>query len=114
MLNKTESKFEPKRTSWSSSNFWAKVNRDSWKPVAPATPSVNVFDTPDIPANGQSFAQRPIIGKRTADEYDNQISPRYNNAVVAQNYDEYTPEPDTPNGNIDVNMGETTTWGGGK
>lgn len=75
---------------------------------------MNVFDTPDIPANGQSFAQRPIIGKRTADEYDNQISPRFNNAVVAQNYDEYTPEPDTPNGNIDVNMGKTTTWGGGR
>ena len=95
-------------------NFEPRLIGTPGKPVAPATPSVNIFDTPDIPANGQSFAQRPIIGKRTADEYDNQISPRYNNAVVAQNYDEYTPEPDTPNGNIDVNMGETTTWGGGK
>ena len=95
-------------------NFEPKLIGTPGKPVAPATPSVNVFDTPDIPANGQSFAQRPIIGKRTADEYDNQISPRFNNAVVAQNYDEYTPEPDTPNGNIDVNMGKTTTWGGGR
>ena len=113
-VNKTESKFEPKEPAGALPNFEPRLIGTPGKPVAPATPSVNVFDTPDIPANGQSFAQRPIIGKRTADEYDNQISPRYNNAVVAQNYDEYTPEPDTPNGNIDVNMGETTTWGGGK
>ena len=113
-VNKTESKFEPKEPAGALPTFEPRLIGTPGKPVAPATPSVNVFDTPDIPANGQSFAQRPIIGKRTADEYDNQISPRYNNAVVAQNYDEYTPEPDTPNGNIDVNMGETTTWGGGK
>ncbi|WP_195339911.1 autotransporter-associated N-terminal domain-containing protein [Fusobacterium sp. 1001295B_180824_G3] len=84
------------------------------KPITPKVPSVSVFDTPEIPANGQSFAQRPIIGKRDKDEYDNQISPRFNNAVVAQNYDEYTPEPNTPNGDINVNMGETTTWNGGR
>ncbi|AVQ14852.1 autotransporter domain-containing protein [Fusobacterium nucleatum subsp. nucleatum ATCC 25586] len=113
-VNKKESKFEPKEPAGALPTFEPRLIGTPGKPVAPATPSVNVFDTPDIPANGQSFAQRPIIGKRTADEYDNQISPRFNNAVVAQNYDEYTPEPDTPNGNIDVNMGETTTWGGGK
>ena len=113
-VNKTESKFEPKEPAGALPTFEPRLIGTPGKPVAPATPSVNVFDTPDIPANGQSFAQRPIIGKRTADEYDNQISPRFNNAVVAQNYDEYTPEPDTPNGNIDVNMGKTTTWGGGR
>ena len=113
-VSKTEGEIKLIKPPESLPNFEPRLIGTPGKPVAPATPSVNVFDTPDIPANGQSFAQRPIIGKRTADEYDNQISPRYNNAVVAQNYDEYTPEPDTPNGNIDVNMGETTTWGGGK
>ena len=113
-VSKTEGEIKLIKPPESLPNFEPRLIGTPGKPVAPATPSVNVFDTPDIPANGQSFAQRPIIGKRTADEYDNQISPRYNNAVVAQNYDEYTPEPDTSNGNIDVNMGETTTWGGGK
>ncbi|MFA1755110.1 autotransporter-associated N-terminal domain-containing protein [Fusobacterium animalis] len=113
-VSKTEGEIKLIKPPESLPNFEPRLIGTPGKPVAPATPSVNVFDTPDIPANGQSFAQRPIIGKRTADEYDNQISPRFNNAVVAQNYDEYTPEPDTPNGNIDVNMGKTTTWGGGK
>ena len=113
-VSKTEGEIKLIKPPESLPNFEPRLIGTPGKPVAPATPSVNVFDTPDIPANGQSFAQRPIIGKRTADEYDNQISPRYNNAVVAQNYDEYTPEPDTSNGNIDVNMGKTTTWGGGK
>ena len=106
-VNKAETTFVPLAPSGSLPPFEPRMVGTPSKPNSPNPTEPSFFNPPSLVFSGKGFAQRPIIGNRTTGGFNNQISPRYNNAVVIQNYDTYN-----TTGTTVINMGHTTTWTG--
>ncbi|MFA3799779.1 autotransporter-associated N-terminal domain-containing protein [Leptotrichia hongkongensis] len=118
-VNKTETNFVPQAPSGALPPFEPRMVSTPSKPGSPNPTAPTFFNPPSLVFKGKGFSQRPIIGNRTTGSasgfnattdggaINGQVSPRYSNAVVMQNYDTYN-----TTGTTTINMGSTTTWTG--
>ena len=127
-INKTQTNFVPQAPSGALPPFEPRMVSTPSKPGSPNPTPPTFFTPPNLIFKGKGFSQRPIVGNRTtggetgytttrynkvgnsyvAAGQNAQVSPRFNNSVVMQNYDEYN----TTGGTLDITMGSTTTWSG--
>ena len=118
-VNKTQTNFVPQAPSGALPPFEPRMVSTPSKPGSPNPTPPTFFNPPSLVFSGKGFSQRPIVGNRTtgsesgftatttSGDTNGQVSPRYSNAVVMQNYDTYNTA-----GTTIINMGSTTKWTG--